>query len=269
MYKLTTLFENLSYQRGLISGHGLSYLLETPDSKILFDTGPSNAIINNANMIKKDISEIDALVISHGHYDHSGGLMAVLERNEKAIVYLKKSALDSKYSGYENYIGFPEGWEKMQDRFHFISQKTEIAANVFLIPETPLLHTNDTHFSHFFIREKDKFVKDKFTDEQFMVVEGREHIHIISGCSHRGISNVLASASKQFNKPAGIVTGGFHLKNSSEEFVRIIAENFTSHNVQSVEVSHCTGIEQYHFLRKHFPGKVFYNHTGKVIIMEN
>ena len=268
MHKLTTLFENISYRSGLISGHGLSYYLETPQSKILFDTGPSDALLVNADILGIDLSEIDALVVSHGHYDHTGGIPAFLSVNSKAAIYMKEDALKEKFKAYDNYIGIPKGWEKAIERIRFVKDTTEISSGVYIIPETTLLNKEDTHFSHFFVKEHDSFTPDMFTDEQFMLIRGKENVHIISGCSHSGISNVLASATDLFKQQVGTVTGGFHLMNTDEHFVAGLAEKFKALNVRRLEVSHCTGIDQYHFLRKHFPEKVFYNHTGKTIILE-
>ena len=118
------------------------------------------------------------------------------------------------------------------------------------------------------VHENDTFLPDEFTDELFLAVKGNHHVHIISGCSHRGITNMLKVAATELNANIGVVTGGFHLLNAGEDFVAWIADEFIKAGVQRIEVSHCTGIDQYHFLRKHFPGKVFYNHGGKVVILE-
>lgn len=268
MYKLLTLFENLTYKRGLISGHGLSFLLDSPDAKILFDSGPSDALLNNAEILGINLREIDFLVISHGHFDHTGGIPAFLSVNTKALIYMKEDALKEKYKGYDNNIGIPGGWETGKDRIRFVTGIMEISPGIFIVPEIPISDDQDTHFKNFNLLESGNFKQDEFNDELFMSIRGKEQLHVISGCSHRGISNILKAAHNHFNSPIGVVAGGFHLLNSGEDFVKRIAKEFQILGVGRVEVSHCTGIDQYHFFRKYFPGKVFYNHAGKMVILQ-
>src|SRR5690554_1923178 len=105
--QITTLVENLVYQPGLVAEHGLSFYIDTGKRRILFDTGQRNAFLVNARVMGIDLGKADALVISHGHYDHTGGLNAFLKANTTAPVYLKKQVLNKKYNANRQFIGTP------------------------------------------------------------------------------------------------------------------------------------------------------------------
>jgi len=113
--KIITLIENHVNSPGLVAEHGLSLYIDTGNKKILFDTGQSGLFIQNAQKLGIDIREIDLLVISHGHYDHTGGLYQFLEVNKKATVYAKKEIFTPKYSGKTRFIGTQPNEELLAD----------------------------------------------------------------------------------------------------------------------------------------------------------
>lgn len=298
MIRITTLAENLTYQRGLISEHGLSLLIEVNGKKILFDTGQGYALMHNAGQLGVDLAEVDDIVISHGHYDHTGGLANVLNVNRKATVYLKEEAFSDKLKrlalsnqetdetnsngakapkeqkkrkrqaelkGKTKFIGMDPSDRKILERSHLLKEPMEIEKDVFVMTDIPVENNADTGFSGFITGNDEDYQPDEFLDEQYLVVLRNKKICVFSGCSHRGISNILSAAVKHFRLPVALVLGGFHLSNCTEEQYRTVADSLNEYDPESIGVCHCTGVEAYYRLRQDCGDAVFYNPCGNRI----
>jgi 7,8-dihydropterin-6-yl-methyl-4-(beta-D-ribofuranosyl)aminobenzene 5'-phosphate synthase len=265
--RIVTLMENLVYQQGLFAEHGLSIYIETENSKILFDTGQSGLFLQNANKMGVLIEEIDSLVLSHGHYDHTGGLYPFLEKNKKARVYAKKDIFIPKYKSRNRFIGTVFQEVLLRDRLQFIDEITEIAEDVFVMPEITVLDSSDTHFEGLHKMVDNQFLIDKFEDELFLTIRHRNQINIITACSHRGITNICTTATEYFKLPVGLILGGFHLKNSTDEQFEETMHYFRKVNPRSIGVCHCTGVEKYAKIQQECISPVFYNCTGKEILL--
>lgn len=263
--KITTLIENLVYQPGLVAEHGLSFYLEGYNKKILFDTGQSDRFIQNASVLGINICDVDALVISHGHYDHTGGFEAFLKLNSNAAIYMKQSAMDAKFHGKNRFIGTSVDSLLLKNRIHLVEEITEIDKGVFIMPNIPLINSEDSGFKDFFIKDGDFLENDTFKDELFLTIIRSNKLSIVSSCSHRGITNMISEAVKSFILSIDLVLGGFHLKNCSQEQYNEIVEFLCEIKPERLGVSHCTGIEQYFKLKRDCPFNVFYNMTGNRI----
>ena len=263
--KLTTLIENLVYQPGLVSEHGLSFYLDTGRRRILFDTGQSAAFLANARALGIDISKVDALVISHGHYDHTGGLNAFLEENKEAPVYLKKEAFNNKYNNSRSFIGTTPVADIFAHRLVYVAEVTQIDAGVFIVPHIPIVYPEDTSFDYFYTGKEEGAANDEFDDELFLAVVNNEKLTVISSCSHRGISNIVEEARSLFQLPVKLVTGGFHLKNAPPQQYRSVLNYLKVLNPEHVGVCHCTGVENFPEMAKQAGAKVFYNYTGNTV----
>lgn len=263
--KIVTLIENLVYQQGLVAEHGLSIYIETENRKIIFDTGQSGLFLQNAEKLGIKVEDVDSLVLSHGHYDHTGGLYPFLEKNSKAKVYAKSSIFTPKYSGKNRFIGTPENAERLNNRMVYVDSITEIAENVFIMPDIPIADSTDTHFEGMYQKTGNEFVPDEFDDELFLVLKQNEQINIITACSHRGITNICTAATEHFKLPVGLILGGFHTKNCTIQQYVEIKFYFRQLRPQSIGVCHCTGVEKYADLRHECEAHVFYNITGNVL----
>ena len=264
--KIITLIENLVTDMALVAEHGLSFSIEAGDKRILFDTGAGPDFEKNAIVLGIDISEVDYLVVSHGHYDHIGGLTRFLEVNEKAAIYLKKESLEAKYSG-DRYIGVSSVIDKSLSRFRFVTAITEIVPGVFVMPSTINYFSIDRHWNGFFREQNGNRKADEFDDELFLCIRKDEKLTIISSCSHNGITNIAETAREYFRLPVERVIGGFHTKNDSVESIKSIAGYFNVAGVGEVHTCHCTGIEQYVHLKNECRSDVKYNQTGSIIII--
>jgi len=265
--KIVTLIENLVYQQGLYAEHGLSIYIETENSKILFDTGQSGSFLQNANKMGVLIEEIDSLVLSHGHYDHTGGLYPFLEKNKKARVYAKKDIFTPKYRSHDRFIGTLSRNELLMDRLQFVDKITEIAENVFIMPDIDLYNSADTHFKGLNIKMGEEFFPDEFEDELFLAIMQNEQINIVTACSHRGITNICTTTTEHFKLPVGLILGGFHMKDCTIEQYVEITHYLRLLQPKSIGVCHCTGVEKYSEMFNECEAHLFYNYTGKEIFL--
>jgi 7,8-dihydropterin-6-yl-methyl-4-(beta-D-ribofuranosyl)aminobenzene 5'-phosphate synthase len=266
--KIITLIENMVNSGDLHGEHGLSLYIETSDQKILFDTGQSGMFLQNAKTLGILIEEIDSLVLSHGHYDHTGGLYPFLEKNSKAKVYAKRNIFIPKYKNKKQFIGTVNKEELLKNRLVYIDSITEIANNLFLMPEINIYNSVDTNFESFTRKVGNKHATDYFDDELFMVIKQPKHINIITACSHRGISNICTTATDHFKLPVDLILGGFHMKECKVEQYVDITHYFRLLQPKSIGVCHCTGIEKFADLYRECQAHLFYNFTGNEIALK-
>ncbi len=264
MIKITTLVENRTYKRDLLAEHGLSFLIETESKKILLDVGQTDAFLKNAQVLGINICDVDFLVLSHGHYDHTGGLEAFLKVNSTAIIYFKKELLIPKYND-DRFIGLKINFDLIKNRIIYVNEIIELDNGIFIFPEIPIVNELDTHFNHFNILIDGKMCSDDFSDEVFLAVEYCNKISVISSCSHRGISNILNKVISYFGLPINLVLGGYHIKQCDSNQFEFLVEYMHLIKPELLGVCHCTGVDKFAALVKYKSLNVFYNHTGKIL----
>ena len=254
--KITALVEDTSKNK-LKSEHGLSLYIESGQGKILFDTSQSKLFAENAEKLGIDLSQVDFAVISHGHYDHGGGLEKFLQINKSAPVYISENAFGAFYNG-EKYIGLDKSL-KENERLSFISENTHISDGAELFVSTSVSNNN---FSSFGLSEEKGGEKqpDTFAHEIYLQLESGGKKVLFSGCSHRGIINIL-----NYFKP-DVFIGGFHLlkvedKKALEEAARKLSAFDTD-----FYTCHCTGEQQYNYLKEKVKS-LNYLRTGESIII--
>jgi 7,8-dihydropterin-6-yl-methyl-4-(beta-D-ribofuranosyl)aminobenzene 5'-phosphate synthase len=263
--KIVTLIENLVYQADLLAEHGLSFYIDTGTRKLLFDTGQTSAFMSNAQVLGIDVKEIDAVVISHGHYDHTGGLSAFLQVNKKAIVYAKPEMFAEKFQGIKRYVGVPANLKIPPQRVFYIDKITELDEGVFIMPDITIKYPVDTSFCDFFIKKENAFNEDIFNDELFLTIIRDNKLSVISSCSHHGITNIVRESISHFNLPVFLILGGFHLRNCSSEQYASIKTYLKQIEPEQAGVCHCTGVEKFAELKNDLSCRVFYNMTANVI----
>jgi len=223
--------------------HGLSFYLDTPEFKLLLDTGASDLFIENALSMDIDLTKIDFVVISHGHYDHTGGLWDFLRINKRAKVIIKRDAINSKFKtvvdGWKN-IGIPDAdkLQKFSQRIIFSEQCFRIAENIWV-----LSGLENAQIEHNFTvkNPENQMVRDPFTDEQIIVIRNNDGYNIFTGCSHNGILHILDFVKKRFNTDKiNILAGGFHLNDKSADQRNVIAEQMKRYNINRIFTGHCS-----------------------------
>jgi len=265
--RIVTLIENLVYKQGLTAEHGLSIYIETKNRKILFDTGQSGLFLQNAQKLGIAIEDIDSLVLSHGHYDHTGGLYPFLAKNNKAKVFAKKDIFTPKYHGPNRFIGTLRNEKLLDDRLIYIETITEIAEGIFIVPDIIIHNPLDTHFKGMNKKVGSEFISDEFDDELFMILKQNEQINILTACSHRGITNICNTATEHFKLPVGLILGGFHMKNCTTAQFGQIMNYFQQLKPKSIGVCHCTGVDKYAELANTLNLDVFYNYSGNEVAL--
>ncbi len=254
--KVVTLLENTTTRDDLTPQHGLSLYIETGNHRILFDMGQDDTFAKNAEKLGVDLSKVDFAILSHGHYDHGGGLKTFLQINQKAPVYLHADAFGAYYNGTEKYIGLDPSLFS-HPRLIFTNGTMEIADGLLLTDG----NDQDWCFDSWGLNrcEGDAFLADDFRHEQYLLIrEGEKHI-LISGCSHKGIVNI----ARHFG--ADMLIGGFHLNKleDSRKLQQIACQLLAEKTLYYT--GHCTGSRQFAFLKDIMTDRLECLSTGVVI----
>ncbi|MDZ7761167.1 MAG: MBL fold metallo-hydrolase [Desulfovermiculus sp.] len=275
--KITVLCENTAAgPLGLIGEHGFSALIEKDDHRILFDTGQGMALANNAHLLGIDFSTIPSIVLSHGHYDHTGGLPAALYPPRKARVYAHPDVFRPKYAqlntahGQQNvFIGLkyrPEYLERtLQAQFTFLREFTELAPGIFFSGEVP----RGTDFEHpdtrLLIEQDGQLVLDPLWDDASLLVETDKGPVVVFGCAHAGAVNVLNHFAAQTGHTTfHAVIGGTHLgfMGGPGEQLKASMQAFDNYGLDLVAVSHCTGQLGAALCQQHFQDRFAFASAG-------
>ncbi len=267
--RITTLSENTAGLPGLLAEWGLSILVETDDLKILFDTGASISVPHNASILGLDLSTIDNIVLSHGHYDHTGGLKEVLKHVGKPVEIIAHPDIWAKKyrrGDGKHYIGIPFSKMDLQDHgasFTLSRKPVWITDNIVTTGEIPMTEAFESLDSNMSVLEDAVFNQDKLLDDRALIIKTSEGLAVILGCAHRGAINTLRHAQEITGvELIHTVIGGTHLINASEERVLRTAIALQEMGVQRVGVSHCTGFTAAALLAQQLGESFFLNNTG-------
>lgn len=250
---ITIICENTTFRSDVLGDSGLSILIEAlfdnrSSVKILFDACENPEVFErNVNALKLDLSDVDAVVISHGHHDHTGGLLKALEIIGKRVpVVLHPDALLPKFALKDRirYTGIPFDVSELKKRSILLFSKNplKIASGITVLGEIPRT-TNYEKVEDYYILRGDNLVEDPMYDDQALVIEMSDGtIGIITGCSHSGIINILRYAMEITGKrEIKFVIGGFHLINANEERINKTWEDLKQINPQYISPMHCSG----------------------------
>ena len=269
---IKTLVENTSISKDFGSEHGLSLYIETKKHKLLFDVGASDLFLQNAKKLDVNVDDVDFLVISHGHYDHGGGLKTFLKENTKAEVFLHHLAFGKYYAIRPNekldFIGLDEDLKQNKqivltsDRF-FIRNGIQLFSNIVQKEARP--KSNNGLLTEY----KGQKVDDTFAHEQNLVIEEDGKTLLVTGCAHNGIVNILEHFHPVKGRMPNYVIGGFHLSsrsggNEESDMIDGIGKYLMSTKAKYY-TCHCTGIEAYERLKSAMGDRIDYLSAGSEI----
>jgi len=259
--KIKVLVENCVEKRGLLAEHGLSLLIETGPARILFDTGQGTALRHNAEPLQLDLKQVTDVALSHGHYDHTGGLAFALNGMHEPRLYMHPAALDLKYArnsdGSARTVGMASGDKIVAEELAEIipvEARTELAGGLFLTGPVPRL-TDFEDTGGAFFRDRTCTEPDPLPDDQAAFAETAEGTVVILGCAHAGVINTLHYIQQLTGgRPIHSVIGGMHLVNAGPERMERTVVALRRFNLQRLIPCHCTGFPATLRLWKEFPG---------------
>lgn len=274
--RIVILAENTTVKKELGFQHGLSLYVETPHHKLLFDVGADDLFLKNAEKLGIDIRLIDLLVISHGHYDHGGGLMAFLQVNQTAKIYIHRKAFIEHLFPLENntYRDIGISKETMQHpQVILVDANFKIDEELMLLSQIKQADLVAKSNLSLLKKEKQEIEVDDFLHEQSLLIQSKGKRVLITGCSHRGIVNIVEQVIKDFPGKLDVVIGGFHLYNPGNQIAEPAAfVQKVGKRLQKIETTyytgHCTGREAYEYLKKMLKDRLFYASTGEEIIVK-
>ena len=275
--KIINLMENTEGRAGCIAVHGLSFYIETQKHKLLMDLGPSEDTLANAKALGIDLSLVDTVILSHGHYDHSGGILPFVKLNDTAKIYIQKTAFADYYAydgsekGYR-YIGIDKEIMKLP-QVVFVEGDLEIDEELFLFSKLsgsyPIPRTNKRLME----LVNGTYVQDTFGHEQCLVVREGDRRVLFSGCAHSGILNILKRYEALYGSAPDMVISGFHMMKKTEydeEEIRTIIETakLLKQYPTKFYTGHCTGVPAYAVMKKYMKEQLVYVHSGEEIRLE-
>lgn len=275
--KITTLIENMpGADDRLKFEHGLSLYIEFDGRKILFDTGQTGDYIENAELLGINLKEIDTFIVSHGHYDHSGGVMKTIDLlRPDTKMYVGSEFFEKKYKILEDksskYNGnaFTENdiSDKSVKLIKLNEDVTVISGNIIIFKNFKRKNDFEKINSKFVIKKDGEIISDDFFDEIALGLITHKGLVVIVGCSHVGIINILSNIQERMSIPIYAVIGGTHLVEADNERIDRTVAAFHEMNIEYIAVSHCTGENAIEKIKKEFNNKFILNNTGNEIYL--
>ena len=272
--RIVNLIENTEGVEGCLAQHGLAFYIETKKHRILMDAGPSDAILSNAEKLGINLTDVDIVILSHGHYDHSGGIIPFTGINTGAKIYMQRTALADYYAydgpqkGY-HYIGIDKEIGKLSqvilvDGDLKIDEELSLFSGIgkrYRIPETNARLKE---------QKEGGYVQDEFAHEQCLVVREGGRTVLFSGCAHNGILNILEHYQNLYGKAPDMVISGFHMMKKEQYTDRELEDMIKTAKLLSkyptgFYTCHCTGLPAYEVMKKYMGDKLEYVHTGEEI----
>ncbi|AEF96338.1 MBL fold metallo-hydrolase [Methanotorris igneus] len=256
--QIKILIDNIAYKRYLAQ-HGLSIIIEGK-KRILFDTGQNPLTLKKNLEIMGEDDSFDAIVLSHGHYDHADGLFYFINKEDfNTQIIMHPDALLDKYDeNKRRYIGINKEIKEFLKNYSntlFVEEPYKLSKDIIISGYIP--RKISCEMEKFYTLMDGEFKEDFVNDDMFLIVDGV----VITGCSHSGIVNVIEYA-KSLSKIRGVI-GGFHLVNASERYINEVKEYLKNQNLEFIMPLHCTGFKAMKILSD--LDNFVYGHVGKVI----
>ena len=269
--RISTLSDNIARRGDFLGEWGLSILVEAGDTSILLDSGKGISASYNADTMGIDLGKIDKIVLSHGHYDHTGGLPHILRKMRKGVEILAHPDIwATKYSRHqdepERYIGIPfqrYELESLGVRFNLTSKPVRITDEITTTGEITMVTDFEEIDNALFVRKETGWQQDELMDDQALIISTRRGLTVVLGCAHRGIINTLYHARQLTGvETVHTVVGGAHLMNASEERLYKTIAALRDLGVQQLGLCHCTDLSAISLMAQEFKKQFFFNKAG-------
>ncbi len=272
---ITTLIENNTDENGILfSEHGFSLYIEIDEIKILFDTGASGDFIKNAEKLNVDLNKVEYVILSHGHYDHSGGFTKLIDKVGNSFkLIVGEGFFSEKYKGLEGdtykYIGNSFDEEYINENNILIRYIKEdicyITENIMIFSNFKRNNNFELRNPKFLIKHNESYILDDFLDEIVLAVKLERGLLIILGCSHVGIVNILETIIERTGMPIYGIIGGTHLIEADGQRLNNTINFLKEKHINILGMSHCTGEYAVEKIKHEFKDKFVYNNTGNII----
>lgn len=271
--RIVNLVENTQGREGCVPAHGLCLYVETGGRRLLMDTGPSALLLDNACALGVDLERVDAVILSHGHYDHAGGILPFNDLNPAARIYLRRGAEGDFWSGSgeaPHFIGMDPKIMALpqlvwQDRDAWIGRNLFLFGGVTGRKFWPLGNRK------LYRKTDGQFVQDDFSHEQCLVVREKGKSVLLSGCAHSGILNILERCRLAYGEAPDAVISGFHMMNKSGEYTpdEIDVIRATAGELLSwpcvFYTCHCTGLPAFKLMKEIMGDRLQYFACGETL----
>lgn len=278
MLRITTLVENSPGEhKGLVHEHGLCFHIEADGIRLLFDVGQTDAFVRNAAKLRVNLHAVSRVVLSHGHYDHSGGLRVLADYTSGLglEVITGTGFFDEKYgyrgAAYE-FLGndFDAEWLAEVGIAHVTLDEParELAPGIHAITDFPRIHPDEVVNPRFQVRVNGTFETDTFADEVMLAIDAPRGLIAVLGCAHPGVKNMLDAAAARLGRPIYAVIGGTHLVEASPDSLALTLQYLHQKDIALIGASHCSGAEAMGRLMTEFGARYFHNRTGSILLLE-
>lgn len=253
--KIKIIVDNYVAQTSVFAEHGFSALICDGDRKILFDTASGSLVLlHNLECFKVAMEDISDVVLSHGHNDHSGGVVTLMNR-ENNCRFWAGEGFDVARTGRRGVdIGLKLTAEQ-KAKFNIVDGMVKLTDNVYAVSAKGCELTELSHIDDFYLLPGDgSKPRDNFDDEVYIICLHDGKMSIITGCAHRGVANIVRHAQSLFSHPVDTIIGGFHTLHDSKEKLARLASELQSASPRQIICGHCTGVEAYAELKTMMPG---------------
>jgi len=260
----------------MLAEHGLAYWIDCDGRRVLFDTGQGNVLAGNAHRLGIPLHDVDSIILSHGHYDHTGGLAELLRNSRAVSLYVHPAAFHAKYArnrdGTAREIGIPvasqEALHSHPPQVIRTESPTTVVKGLRVTGHVPRIADFEDTGGPFFL-DVACSKPDPLIDDQSLFFETTEGIVVLLGCAHSGVVNTLQYVSElSGNKPIRAVIGGMHLVSASPARIAQTIDAFRRFRLQLLAPAHCTGMPATAALWTVFPTICVACHVGKTYEFE-